>query len=162
MTKLTDNLWIGDSDDEQALDKAPFEITAILNVAQDLQPTCGWDDGVESMQVGLIDGPGNEVVAYCAAVLALVALSRRHDRVLVYDHDGGRALAVALMYLNLVEGKYRADPLSWSHWLTWEERSVKVLTTWYESDQSSSLPIPHPAHAEVFARMPFGVMEAIL
>ena len=126
MIQLTEALWIGNSGDSYNHRFADCGASGVLNVAQDLRGRCSWPD-VEYMQVGLIDGPGNEVVGYCAAIMALVALSRRHEAVAVYDHDGGRALAVAMMYLNLTEGQRRDNPVSWwSRWLTWEERLGKI------------------------------------
>lgn len=154
MIQLSDNLWVGDSDDSYLKDAMLDGVDAVLNVAHDLQGKCSWPK-VEYAQVGLIDGPGNEISGYCAAVMSLVALLRRHDVVMVYDHDGGRALVVALMYLNLTFGKYRREPVEWSHWMTWEERLATL--TWIEG-----LPTPHTAHIEAFNRLPYGVLEALL
>lgn len=103
MIQLTDDIWIGSAGDEERADLNSVGISAVLNVAQDLQGTRGWRDGIEYMQVGLIDGPGNPLSTYHAAVLALVALLTR-CRTLVCCHHGagGRSLAVVLMYLHLV------------------------------------------------------------
>lgn len=80
----------------------------ILCVAHDLRPSSGWP-GVECWQVGLVDGPGNAPQAYAAAALALAALAGRGET-LVYCHCGGRALAVALHYLNAI------SPEGWDRW----------------------------------------------
>ena len=97
-------LWIGNSESEM---QAPGG--AVLNVAQDLPSYRGWPS-TEAMHVGLIDGPGNEISAYCAAVLALDALLHRHN-VLVHCHTGGRSLAVVLLYLCATSDR------SWVSWL---------------------------------------------
>jgi hypothetical protein len=142
MIKLTDNLWIGDSADEVYADLV--DIGAVLNVAQDLQGTRGWMDGVEYMQVGLIDGPGNVPAAYHAAVLALAALLKR-NRTLVCCHTGGRALAVSLMWLHLTSGR------GWDSWLA-------ILCERVEGE----LPIPHEAHKEAFNRMNWRLLSSVL
>ena len=101
MVKLSGNLWIGDSTDESFGDLENRGITAILNVACDMQSIRGCvTDGIVSAQVGLIDGPGNPLVSYHTAVLCLATLLREH-KVLVCCHTGSRSLAVAMMYLNL-------------------------------------------------------------
>lgn len=155
MIKLTPDLWIGNSADGGSF--AAERVAGVLNVAQDLRGRYGWP-AMEYKQVGLIDGPGNEPVGYCSAVLALVALTRRCSPVAVYDHDGGRALVVCAMYLNLMLGKHRPDPLSWSHWLTWEERLREIEN----GIPGVELPEPHPAHVEAFGRLPYGILEALI
>lgn len=117
-------IWIGDSEAE-----AKVSVDAILNVAQDLRPTRGWPK-VETMQVGLIDGPGNEPSAYVAAVLALHSLLKRHN-VLVCCHSGSRALAVVLMYL------CASTDRNWENWLCALQELVDV-----------ALPEVHIAHRE--------------
>jgi len=136
MIQLARNIWIGDSTDERSANLSPFGIDAILNVAHDLQATRGWTHKIEYMQVGLIDGPGNPLAAYHAAVLALAALIE-HRRVLICCHTGGRSLAVALMYLHL------SNACSWEEWLT-------IL---YERIEEGVLPVVHRAHREAFDRI---------
>lgn len=154
MIELVKGLWVGNSEDANTF--AEYKLGALLNVAQDLSGRYGWPK-VEYAHVGLIDGPGNEVVAYCAAALALITMRRRHDSVLVYDHDGGRALIVAMVALQLTEGKQRTSPTAWSHWPTWGQRLGTIA-----GDVRAALPRPHKAHIEAFARIPFGVLEALL
>lgn len=129
MMKFADNLWVGNSRDEQTAD-----VDAVLNVAKDLAPTRGWPK-VDYMHVGLVDGPGNPLSAYCAAVLALATLMRTGKRVLVNCHEGrSRSVSVAIMYLALV-----ANCRSW-------DDQVAVLRERIDSE----LPVPHPAHREAF------------
>lgn len=164
MIQVADRLWIGYSSDVEHGNLTG--ITALLNVAWDLKyhkfdPEHKEQERVvqacEYAQVGLVDGPGNLLSSYCSAVLTLRMLLDRHDGVLVYDHDGGRALVVTMMYLNLIEGKYRPDSLSWSHWLTWDERLV-----WIEERIKLKLSQRHKAHIEAFNKIPYGVLEALL
>lgn len=132
MIKVADNIWIGNAIDCEAV--SLHEISAILNVAQDLQGKRGWPD-VEYMQVGLIDGPGNPDSVYPAAVLALTALLKRHT-VLVCCHEGSRSLAVVIMYM---------ESLFKRGWGTW----VEVLTERVNTD----LPVPHKVHKAAFDRI---------
>lgn len=136
--KLTDDrrgveglgaIWIGDS-----VAEAKIHINAILNVAHDLKPTRGWS-AVEYMHVGLIDGPGNEVTAYCAAVLALHAMLKKHN-VLICCHSGGRALAVALMYLCATTER------SWENWLIAIQERI-----------DTGLPEVNPVHRDKFSKV---------
>lgn len=159
MIQLTDELWIGTSKDEREGDPNTLSIGAVLNVAQDLE--CSrywWREKVEYAQVGLIDGPGNTLAVYCATVLCLRGLVDRWDRVMVCCHDGGRSLAVCMMYLNLTAGQYRPDPLAWSRWLTWDER-MEVLR---RALPNTELPTPHEAHQAAFGRIPYGILEVLL
>ena len=47
MIKLTDNLWIGNSNDELGADYYLLKIGGVLNVAQDLEGSRGWRSGIE-------------------------------------------------------------------------------------------------------------------
>ena len=140
-------IWIGDSADEQVADLVSANVGAILNVAQDMLSTRGWWHGVEAMHVGLVDGPGNEQSAYCAAVLALHALLKRHNT-LVCCHTGGRSLAVAIMFLNLGI----AD--TWREWGDW----LDILQERVDAD----LPAVNEVHAQVFDAMLWSPLAAIL
>lgn len=131
MIKLTDNLWVGNSSSTTVANTPLLNIGAVLNVACDLRGEYGWPD-IEYAQVGLIDGPGNPPCAYAAAALTLAMLLDRHN-VLVYCHTGSRAVAVALMYLNMVSNH------GWDEWYTLLCERAGI-----------DLPIPHPAHKTVF------------
>lgn len=159
MIRIDEKVWIGNSDDGcLKLDSSGGthdKISAVLNVAQDLKGRVYWPT-VEYAQVGLIDGPGNEVVAYSAAIATLVTLTRRHDGVLVYDHSGGRALAVVIMYLSLIEGKV-AERIDFLRRRSWDELMVVV-----GARSNKKLPRPHPAHREAFYKIPFSALEIIL
>ena len=136
MIKLTDTIWIGDSQDEGYADIYSEQIGAILNVAHDMHATRGWMHGIEYAQVGLIDGPGNHPSAYHAAILSLAYLLKRHKAVLVCCHGMGRALSVVLMYLRLVSGRSMAE------WLESLRERVE-----------QKLPEPHEAHKLAYNRI---------
>lgn len=152
MIQVDDGLWVGGSTAPKNV--GAVKAGAVLNVAQDLIPPILLP--VEYAQVGLVDGPGNEVSGYCAAVLCLKSLVDRHDCVVVYDHDGGRAFAVALMYLNLKDGQQRPNPLAWSYWPTWREKLAVV------SERTAGvLPAVNMAHIEAFDKVPWGLLEVL-
>ena len=144
MIRITGRLWIGDSADESVAYYASEKIEGVLNVAQDLQPTCGWSRGLDYMHVGLIDGPGNSPAAYHAAVLALVALLRR-CRTLVCCHTGGRSLTVALMYLHLTGGR------GW-------DGNLDVLRERVDGE----FPAPHEVHRAAFDGMNWRLLASCL
>jgi hypothetical protein len=142
--QMSDGIWIGNSTDEKQAN--PNLIRGVLNVAQDLQATCGWKNGIEYMQVGLIDGPGNPPVAYPAAVLALATLLARGS-VLVCCHNGGRSLAVVLMYLNI------ASPRSLDNWISILEERMEI---------NVRLPTINPAHRAAFDNMNWRSLSKLL
>jgi len=129
---VTSDLWVGDSNDERYADLATARVLGVLNVAHDMQCSRGWEYGLEYMQVGLVDGPGNSLVTYRAAILALVSMLERHT-VLVCCHTGGRAMAVALMYARLT-----------SDW-GWDE-PLQFL----RERVDEKIPAPHEAHRTAF------------
>lgn len=135
MIKLDDKIWIGNSGDEEFAKLEEAGIGAILNVAQDLQCSRGWNTGIEYTQVGLIDGPGNSLCAYQAAILALTALVK-NKKVLVCCHTGARSLAVVLMYLNVENSR------GWNGNLLFLKERIE-----------DELPEPHPAHWAAFDKM---------
>jgi len=143
--QITENIWIGDSHDEEHADLSASGICAVLNVAQDMQPTRGWDSGVDYMQVGLVDGPGNPQSAYYSAILALSALVERRRRVLVACHTGERSMAVAVMYLNTISGR------PWDDWFRLLEERI------------DELPVPNRyAHREAFERINWPLLVKII
>lgn len=155
MLKITDKIWIGNSDDEKKATKRDkfgrvlSNISdSVLIVAQDMTHNNDWDDGVEYMQVGLIDGPGNPLSAYHAAVLALVTLVKR-GTVLICCHDGGRSLAIVIMYLYLM-----GDGPSWDEAL--ERLCVDPTVTWRE------LPAVNEVHRKAFFMMDWGMLTRVL
>lgn len=133
-------IWVGGSDDEKMLANGnkPYGIGASLNVAQDLVSMIGWYHHIESMHVGLIDGDGNELCTYIAAVLALHALLKRHNT-LIYCHTGTRALTIAIMYLSAYTGK---PYLSFDNW-----RSI------LGEKSDIGLPMPIGVHIEAYEKM---------
>lgn len=151
MFKVAENIWIGEGKDEQKTlryVKQSGTVDCVLVVAQDMTPSYGWEDGVEYMQVGLIDGPGNPLAAYHAAVLSLAAMLRR-GRVLVCCHDGGRSLAVAIMYLYLTG----AGP-------SWDEALERLWGA--DGCRDRDVPRPHDAHRKAFFLMDWGMMKRVL
>lgn len=159
MIQITDRIWVGDSDDAIHSDLSVNKITAILNVAQDLQVEGqGWGEGIEYAQVGLIDGPGNIQSIYCAAVLTLHTLVGRHKHMLVACHDGGRSLAVVLMYLILKKGKTSEHPTILNHWTTWDN----MLLDLYKLGKHTQLPSVNDSHKEAFDKLPLSLLESLL
>lgn len=140
MIKLNENIWIGDSTDEKSA-----QVDAVLNVAHDLRPTREWGNGIEYMHVGIIDGPGNPLTAYYSAVLALHTLRRRHHRVMVCCHDGGRSIAVAIMYMNSI------SRCGWD-----------TCTSIMKERLDTDLPIPHVAHMFAFDRINWKSLDKLI
>ena len=152
MIQITDRIWIGNSKDEQLLQFDNHPNIAILNVAQDLQGTKGWKNKIEYMQVGLIDGPGNEPVGYYTAVLALATLLKR-SKVIVCCHSGSRSLAVVIMYRDVVAG--HGWPGDWRP--TWDGWYVRLC-----AETGVTLPVPHPAHRDAYDKLDWKLVSAIL
>jgi hypothetical protein len=148
LIKIDKNLWIGNSDEEKNSDKYAesgfFE--SVLVTAHDMRPCIGLEgeNGVEHMQVGLIDGPGNPLSVYHAAVLALHTLVGK-GKVLVCDHTGGLSLAVVIMYRFLT-----GDGPSWDEQI---ERLKSV---------HGKLPEVHSVHKWAFFRMDWTMLARIL
>ncbi len=163
LIKMMDKIWIGDFEAEKdAARNKTFD--AVLVVAHDMDPIGTWHEvnrysaqwlyesglgnmnhlgGVKYTHVGLIDGPGNKLAMYHAAVLALAALAAR-GKTLVCCHDGGRSLSVAIMYLYLMgEGP------------SWDE-AVERLT------DGCKLEWVHRAHRKAFFMMDWGMLTRVL
>lgn len=143
MTKITDCLWIGNSKDATDANLPAEGINAMLNVAHDLQGKRGWTDNIVYAQCGLIDGPGNHIATYHAAILMLAALVADGKRVLVCCHNGGRSLAVVLCYLNLTGGR------GWDGWLS-------LLRERNEFED------PHEVHRRAFDRINWRLLSSAL
>lgn len=146
MIKISDGLWVGIAVEPGYGNLKALEISAILNTAQDLQGTVGWSNGIEYMQVGLIDGPGNPISAYYANVLSLAALISRHRNVLVCSHEGGRSLAIAIMYLQTTIFEY-----SWDKWNSILRERIDI-----------DLPVPHQAHGEAFGKINWQMLRGAI
>ncbi len=153
MIRLNEKILVGTSDDGHLKDNP--EVKAVLNVAHDLRGVKCWPR-VEYAQVGLMDGPGNEVSTYCAALMALLSLERRYDRILVYDHSGSRALAVVIMYTALTEGKV-AERVDFMRRRSWDEILLDL-----SSRAGKRLAEPNPEHRKAFYDLPYGILEALL
>jgi hypothetical protein len=115
-------------------------IGGVLNCANDLwrgKFDTDSDVPIEYAHVGLVDGPGNGMADYHAALLKTCALMRRCDQVSIHDHDGSsRAAAVAIMAL------HAAHRRGWGHWLGIIRE--KVGDPEFE---------PHPVHRLAFNRI---------
>ncbi len=135
-----ENLWLGGAVGHNI---AAAKITGVLNVAQDLRGYVGWPE-VDYMQVGLVDGPGNPIAAYCSAVLALETLLRR-ARTLICCHSGSRSMAVVLMYLNAAYGG------GWDGCLVRLNERVDM-----------ALPVPHAAHRAAFDKVNWKLLSTLL
>lgn len=155
LIKITNNLWIGNSDDEKnathrdifgRVTKNTFD--SIILVARDMVAKNDWEDGVEYMQIGLNDGPGNFLAIYHSAVLALAALlKRKENKVLVCCHDGGRSLAIVIMYMYLM-----------NECPSWDECIERLK----EKEKDKELPIIHESHKKAFFMMDWGMMKRVL
>lgn len=130
--KVDTNISVGNSDD--LMRAKGF----ILNVANDLEASyflSSYNNKVEYSQVGLIDGPGNSLTIYYAAVLTLAALQKRGE-VMVGCHSGTRALTVAIMFLNTKSQR------GWGDWFALLEERLGF-----------DLPRPHDEHRKAFEKM---------
>lgn len=143
---VKDAIWIGNYDAEKWVTRHSPAFDAVLVVAHDMVPTNDWKTGLEYMHVGIVDGPGNPLAVYHAAVLALVGLMKRHKRVLVCDHVGSRALVVCIMYLYLL-----GDGPSW-------DEHLERLTKQHGKDM---LPI-NTIHRKAFFTMDWSMMTRVL
>jgi hypothetical protein len=146
VTKVTDNIWIGNSDDAKHADLNTEGISAILNCAHDLQGVRGWGDNVLYGQCGLQDGPGNRLSTYHAAVLMLYSMIADGRKVLVHCHMGqSRSVAVAIMYLHMTQGR------GWDYWR-------KVIRERRETPEHT----PHEAHKAAFNRINWRLLSSVL
>lgn len=157
MMRFSENVFIGNSDDEKIIDitSEALKINSVLCVAVDMRST-RWHSPIEYAQVGLVDGPGNPASAYCAAILQLAAMIERQDTVLVCCHSGSRSLAVAIMYTVLKEGRKSERVSAPSRWRTWDSVLGDLVAAVDE------LPTIHEAHREACDKLPFGLLEQLL
>lgn len=97
ITKITDQISIGDSDDGRRADNRQFD--AVLNVALDFD----WRDGFKwRHKIGLLDGPGNHPGTFFAAVVLLDSLVKSGKRVLVHCGAGmSRSVMVVAAWLTV-------------------------------------------------------------
>ena len=126
MIQITDNISIGGQYDERNA-----KVDVVLNVALDLVVTRSWPD-VEYAHIPLIDGPGNHIGLYCAAVMSLISFGGKN--ILVCCHGGrSRSLAVVLMMMGV---RYRHR---WDECLTILQERI-----------DAELIEPHGAHKKAF------------
>ena len=147
MIKITDKIWLGSSHDAEHADLKPDKITAILSCVHDLEGKRGWTDGVEFAQCGLVDGPGNTMAAYHAAVLRLAAFVLGGRKTLVHDHHGmSQAVFAVICVLQLLEGR-----MGWDHWLNVIKDKQAIL------DGN-----PHEEHCKAFNRLNWRLLSSVL
>lgn len=105
ITKVTPQISIGDAGDSRAATNETFDAT--LNVAIDLDIE---DRGehthacrIRRHKIGMVDGPGNDILQMVAALILLHWLVTTGKRVLVHCHAGqSRSVMVCAAYLSLV------------------------------------------------------------
>lgn len=107
-------LFIGNSSDARNLDAIKANnISAILNVAEDLNINIQYPDGVRLYRVGMSDGMNNPRDLFYAAVLTLRGLLEKGYTVLVHCHQGrSRSPSVVAAMLAIEEGKTFSEKLS--------------------------------------------------
>ncbi len=160
MIELEGGIYLGDSSDGSWHKMSTIyrnKVNAVLNVAHDLHGMLGCTHNIEYAQVGLVDGPGNPISAYCAAVLTLTTLLNRHKKVMVYCHDGGRSVAVVAMYRILKEGRVSGGPSMPHCWKIWGSVIDKL-----NEEAETVLPEPHAAHMEAADKLPYGILERLV
>lgn len=107
---MTDNLWAGDNYDAEHETKNLKWLKCMLNVSSDMHIK-RIVDGITYAQCGLIDGPGNLLAAYHAAVLMLHNLLSKGPTMVVDPEGTTRPVVIAIMYLHLTQR------MGWDHWL---------------------------------------------
>lgn len=151
MIQIDRKLWIGDSKSPSQCLKVNTE--CVLNVAQDLPILISWPI-VEYAQVGLIDGPGNPIGLYHAAILTLMSLQKK-GVTLVCCHDGGRSLAIGIMYLNLIypsgTSSSYTNGCGWDGWINILSKRIK-----------EELPKVHEIHKEIFDKIQWRFLSSII
>lgn len=154
MIKLTDKLSIGNSDDANTLESEEQEIEALLNVAQDLKTGAGWP-WFKYAHIGLVDGPGNTIIAYTAAILALHSLLTQY-KVMVYCHSGSRSIVVSAMYLHLT-GWFGLSPktptIMFDRFSVPSTLNDRIKFMLESADEE--VPEIHEAHSKAFDIMPW-------
>lgn len=153
MIEITPHLWIGSSGDAEHANLSEVGITALLNVAHDLEGKRGHSDGLLYAQCGLMDGPGNVIAVYHAAVLMLSVLRNKTSRdegrkVLVYDHNGSsNAVAAVIMYLHVTRR------MGWEYWL-------KIIA------EKFAIPVEdarvNSAHRDAFNRINWRLLSSVI
>ncbi len=152
MTEITPRIYLGDSHDAEHADLRKHGIGAILNVAHDLVGRRGWSDGIEYAQCGLVDGPGNTMASYHAAILKLAALVVGGRKTLCHCHAGeSRSVSVIIAVLHLLDGRR-----GWDHW-----RKV-IVDKVAASGREISDDKPHTAHREAFNRLNWRLLSSVM
>jgi len=114
MNEIIDNIWIGDSHDANHDYKGLKQngITAILNVANDLDNQYTFKDGFKLSICGLIDGAGNHSHAILSALYQLKNLVDSGHTILVHCHEGkSRSAFIVGLYLKIKYGMKWEDTI---------------------------------------------------
>ena len=149
--RVTDLVWIGESSDldpgaEDRIHPAFQGIKVVFNCAADLDTHNLFGDVVEYVHLGLVDGPGNTMADYHAALLKLCGILCKKQRVMVHDHEiGSRTVALVIMALHAM---YRRG---WDYWLG----IIREKTN--KSDLT-----PHLEHRKAFNRVNWRLVSSIL
>jgi protein-tyrosine phosphatase len=104
ITFITPEVAIGDATDSKLADNTQFN--AVLNVAVDLDISDGFK---YRHKVGLLDGPGNNPLAFMSAVLLLYSLVQSRKKVLLHCHEGkSRSVMVCATFI-AIQGQTSLD-----------------------------------------------------
>lgn len=90
MDYIDSNIFLGNASDAMNIDGLRKEnIKTVFNVAIDLhhQPPIQQRD-ISFLKIGLIDGPGNSLSTFAAAVSALSSVQKLQQNILIHCHEG--------------------------------------------------------------------------
>lgn len=122
MNFITERIAIGNRHEAKDLELLlSKDIDAVLNLAYDLDISYfefyheyEYKFPIEYQKVGLIDGEGNKLTTFAAAVYMLDQLLERHDKVLVHCHAGvSRSASVVATYISHKNGISFEGALDW-------------------------------------------------
>lgn len=144
MVEVAKGLWLGNQNDMENSNLAVENITAMLNVAYDLDCSKERLEDIVYAKVGLQDGPGNWQCLYHAAILMLHGLRSLDHTVLVAGHDVSRCAAVAIMYQHAIRR------MGWYYWLkAFEKVAERQIDI-------------HEAHLEAFNKINWRLLSSVM
>ena len=140
--QVTDDLWIGNNHDVEY--ESLVDVNSVLNVASDMiirRPV----GNITYAHCGIVDGPGNLLATYHAAILMLHTLVSSRGATLVVDHDGTtRSVVISIMYLHSLRR------MGWDHWLG-------VIQSKCKDDISL-----HTSHRTAFNRINWRLLSTVI